>query len=397
MGVIGNKSDTLQFSKFIASHIKCYDIQNGYPLNTPAIVHFSCNNVVANLRNRVKHQVALLLGGYDNDTGSLLSSIDAQGSSQTLNYAVYGMGYSVCNRILQKTWKPDLPFDEAHEIIRAVELSAINHGSNRNWKAVVLNVLTTVAFPIMLAMAAFSFELPLDNLMNFNISVTSLATSAKFIIYVKQLHKVLEIEQLLAELDARNFVDDLFPPMVLILIAGQCELLFIRISHIGYDRCDQRANEQKLIDCIEDQQKIYRIHELTMDIISWPLLVQFVVISIDVGAALCTLFFYVNDVYGRVYYVSFIFALALQIFPVCYYGTMVDYQFERLQTAVYSSNWIDQSLAYRRSAIIFAERTQRLPKQLAGNFIPIALTTFLANCKAAYSFCTLIADTRSED
>ncbi|XP_032598292.2 probable proteasome subunit beta type-2 isoform X2 [Drosophila grimshawi] len=118
MGVIGNKSDTLQFSKFIASHIKCYDIQNGYPLNTPAIVHFSCNNVVANLRNRVKHQVALLLGGYDNDTGSLLSSIDAQGSSQTLNYAVYGMGYSVCNRILQKTWKPDLPFDEAHEIIR---------------------------------------------------------------------------------------------------------------------------------------------------------------------------------------------------------------------------------------------------------------------------------------
>ncbi|EDW05161.1 GH22170 [Drosophila grimshawi] len=366
----------------------------------------------------------------------------------------------------------------AWHLLGAVELSAINHGSNRNWKAVVLNVLTTVAFPIMLAMAAFSFELPLDNLMNFNISVTSLATSAKFIIYVKQLHKVLEIEQRLAELDARvnsddqrkcrsgvnrilrimstfykwifaliglssnvtflfrgqrtlpfpawfplnwsgslanyivaclhqilcisvqimqNFVDDLFPPMVLILIAGQCELLFIRISHIGYDRCDQRANEQKLIDCIEDQQKIYRIHELTMDIISWPLLVQFVVISIDVGAALCTLFFYVNDVYGRVYYVSFIVALALQIFPVCYYGTLVDYHFERLQTAVYSSNWIDQSLAYRRSAIIFAERTQRLPKQLAGNFIPIALTTFLANCKAAYSFCTLIADTRSED
>lgn len=129
-----------------------------------------------------------------------------------------------------------------------------------------------------------------------------------------------------------------------------------------------------------------------MEIISWPLLVQFIVISIDVGAALCALLFYVESMQERLYYASFIFALALQIFPVCYYGTLVEYSFGRLHYAAYSSNWVDQSITYRKNLIIFAERTQKLPNQRAGNFIPIALTTFLANCKAAYSFCTLIAD-----
>lgn len=127
------------------------------------------------------------------------------------------------------------------------------------------------------------------------------------------------------------------------------------------------------------------------------MLVQFIVIAIDVGTAMCALFFYVETTQERLYYISFIFALALQIYPSCYYGTLVEALFARLHYAVFSSNWVDQSMSYRKNAIIFAERTQRLPILLAGNFIPIALTTFVANCKAAYSLCTLIAETGKKE
>lgn len=139
------------------------------------------------------------------------------------------------------------------------------------------------------------------------------------------------------------------------------------------------------------------IIKLTIEVISWPMLVQFIVIAIDVGTAMCALFFYVETTQERLYYISFIFALALQIYPSCYYGTLVEALFARLHYAVFSSNWVDQSISYRKNAIIFAERTQRQPILLAGNFIPIALTTFVANCKAAYSLCTLIAETGKKD
>ncbi|EDW12797.1 uncharacterized protein Dmoj_GI17868 [Drosophila mojavensis] len=349
-----------------------------------------------------------------------------------------------------------------------------NYGTIRYWAAVLLNVVVTLCLPLMLFMSMFSFDLPLDNLINFNITLTSACASVKFVVYVTQLKKIVEIEQRVAQLDRRadtdkqrsykaemarklvimstvykyiyccailttcapplfqkerslpfpawfptdwttsltsyiiavshqilsivvqvlqNFVDDLFPPMIFVIIVGQCELLIQRLSSIGYDQSDQRANERKLIGCIRDHQKIIRLHELTMEIISYPLLVQFVVIAIDVGTALCALLFYAENVNDKIYFISFIFAMTMQIFPICYLGTMVEYSFGQLHFAVYSSNWVDQSISYRKSVLIFAERTQRLPKQIAGNFIPIALTTFLANCKAAYSFCTLLSDT----
>ncbi|XP_030240961.1 odorant receptor 23a-like [Drosophila navojoa] len=362
-------------------------------------------------------------------------------------------------------------------VLGGVDLYDKRYGTSRYWAAVLLNVLVTLGFPLMLFMTMFSFELPLDNLVNFNISLTSASASVKFVIFVIRLKKIVEIEQRVAQLDRRadtdeqrsykaqlarklvimstvykyiygcvvvtssvsflfckerslpfpawfptdwttsltsyiiavshqilaivvqvlqNFVDDLFPPMIFLIIVGQCELLIQRLSSIGYDQSDQRANEWKLIECIRDHQKIFELHELTMEVISWPLLVQFVVISIDVGTALCALLFYAENMNDKVYFSSFIFAMTMQIFPICYYGTMVEYSFGRLHYAVYSSNWVDQSMSYRKSVLIFVERTRRLPKQMAGNFIPIALTTFLANCKAAYSFCTLLADSGSK-
>ncbi|XP_034099753.1 odorant receptor 23a isoform X1 [Drosophila albomicans] len=364
------------------------------------------------------------------------------------------------------------------QLLGAVALNDRAYESHQFWFAVVLNLLATVVYPMTLLMAMFSFELPLDNLMNFNISITSVATVVKFLMYTRRMQKLNEFEQVLVELDKRvdhdieaqhmmhksmckelslitkmyiatfccvaittelpclfiaertlpfptwfpldwksslsnyvialtyqflsittqilqNFVDDLFPPLTLCLVARNCELLINRIGLIGYDnQSDERTNEQLLFNCIRDQQQLYRLLDLAMDMISGPMLVQFIVIAIILGTAMCGLVFYVETQQDRFYYIFFIYGLFMQIFPICYYGTLVEDVFERLHYAVFNSNWVEQSIVYRRTAIIFAQRTQKFPKLLAGNVIPIALTTFLGNCKGAYSFFTLIADSR---
>ncbi|XP_068141628.1 odorant receptor 23a [Drosophila tropicalis] len=190
-----------------------------------------------------------------------------------------------------------------------------------------------------------------------------------------------------------NMVDDLFPPLALNLIAGQCELLALRISVIGHNKNDdQRANEKELINCIRDQEKLYRLFKLTMEIISWPMLIQFIVIAIDFGTSMFTLIFYAKTPQDRFFFTFFLIGLNCEIFPVCYIGANVDFQFDRLHYAIFCSNWINQSRQYRQNALVLAERTKKRPLLLAGHMVPIHLTTFMANCKAAYSIFTLIGD-----
>lgn len=222
----------------------------------------------------------------------------------------------------------------------AVDLNERKYKSFRFWRALILNMMITVLFTITILIPMFSFETPTENLMNFNLSLTALATSTKFLIYIGRLGKVAEVEKLFMHLHGRinsvnqrsthsrivqklrfiskmfiwaygivlinsnasfvfrdkrslpvpnwlpfdwreslanyvlaliyqivsnsmmilqNFVDDLYPPLVLCLVAGHCELLSQRISCIGYNQSiDQRQNEQELIHGIRDQEMLYR-------------------------------------------------------------------------------------------------------------------------------------------
>lgn len=229
---------------------------------------------------------------------------------------------------------------QAWRFAGAVDLNSRNYFSFRFWRALILNMMITAMFPLTLLLPMFSFDTAAENLMNFNVSLTSLATSIKFLIFVGKLRKVKEIEKHFEELYKRvntveqrsthsrivqqmrfvskmfiwaysittinsnvsfvfrekrslpfpswfpfdwteslanyllaliyqiisitmlilqNFVDDLFPPLVFCIIAGHCELLIQRISGIGYNRSiGLRQNEQELIQCIRDQELLYR-------------------------------------------------------------------------------------------------------------------------------------------
>ncbi|KAH8248867.1 hypothetical protein KR032_003930 [Drosophila birchii] len=190
----------------------------------------------------------------------------------------------------------------------------------------------------------------------------------------------------------QNCADDSFPPLALYLIAEQCELLFLRISSIGYRPATQKQNEKELVNCIKDQNDLYNLMELTHSLITGPMLIQFIVIAVNIAVTMFGLLFYVETVPDRVYYVTFLWGITLQTYPLCYYGTLVADNFSRLHYAVFCSNWTDQSSGYRRNMLILAERTKRRQQLLAGDFVPIHLSTFAAICKGAYSFFTLMHD-----
>ncbi|EDV57500.1 odorant receptor 23a [Drosophila erecta] len=188
------------------------------------------------------------------------------------------------------------------------------------------------------------------------------------------------------------FASDSFPPLILYLISEQCQLLILRISEIGYGSKTLEENEQELINCIRDQNALYRLLDVTKSLISYPMMVQFMVIGINIAITLFILIFYVETLYDRIYYLCFLLGITVQTFPLCYYGTMVQESFAELHYAVFCSNWVDQSASYRGHMLILAERTKRTQLLLAGNLVPIHLSTYVACCKGAYSFFTLMAD-----
>nr|XP_016928155.2 odorant receptor 23a-like [Drosophila suzukii] len=344
-------------------------------------------------------------------------------------------------------------------------------GNYWSW-AMGLNIFTFLQTPMLLK-SIFSFEDPMDNIFNFALAITSLSTLLKFLMYLSQLNKLVDVRRIINHLESRvsgedqvirhrimsrhlqrltmiflvpyglgflnasgsflfkserslpllmwfpfdwkyllvaylgalvfqlvglfvqilhNFSGDSFPPVALYLVSEQCQLLILRISKIGYGSKNLKKNEQDLVNCIEDQITLYSLLELIQSMISLPMMIQFLVIGINTAVTLFGLIFYVEAISDRIFYVCFLLGLTLQTFPLCYYGTKVQESFEELHYAVFCSNWVDQSATYRGYMLILSERTKRQQILLAGNLVPINLSTFVACCKGAYSFFTLMAD-----
>ncbi|XP_070067589.1 odorant receptor 23a-like [Drosophila takahashii] len=346
--------------------------------------------------------------------------------------------------------------------------------SEGNYLSLALFWNIVVYLPTPMAMAAmFSFDDPLENNYNFIMSITSQSNLVKFLLYVTQLTKLIEIQRIIEQLDARvtgmnqllrhekmskhmqrmsrlfvitygivfinaavpfifeterslplpmwfpfdwrnstvayiaalalqeigilfqiiiNCAADSFPPLALFLVTEQGRLLSLRISQIGYGPSTLKENEQDLVKCIEDQNMLYGLLDLIQAIISYPMMVQFLAIGINIATNLFGLVFYVESLYDRLLYVCYLVALIVETFPLCYYGTKVEESFAELHYAVFCSNWVEQSAQYRGFMLILEERTKRQQLLLAGNLVPIHLSTFVACLKGSYSFFTLMVN-----
>ncbi|XP_053967519.1 odorant receptor 59a-like [Anastrepha ludens] len=188
----------------------------------------------------------------------------------------------------------------------------------------------------------------------------------------------------------QNFTDDTYAAMVLCLLGGHVKLLGMRTARIGFDRTDALINDLMLRQCIADHNTIYSLIEKIEDTISLPAFFQFAVTLFNVCMVLAALLFYVDSAVGRLFYATYLFAQQLQIFPVCYYGSIVEAYLSELHCDIYSCNWTDQSRVFKQHVILFVERSLKKTTVLAFGMIPIHLDTFFRTLKATYSLFAVI-------
>lgn len=97
---------------------------------------------------------------------------------------------------LEKSYFCDQRF--AWRVLGAKDLS---EGHFWGW-AMAVNFLVALAFP-MLALSLFSYDSTLENITNFSLTITSLATIVKFGLYTRRLSNLAEMEKVIAEMDKR--------------------------------------------------------------------------------------------------------------------------------------------------------------------------------------------------
>lgn len=106
-------------------------------------------------------------------------------------------------------------------------------------------------------------------------------------------------------------------------------------------------------------------------------------------ASIAFVILFTPDLFTLLYYFVYFLAMTGEIFPVCYYGSIMEIEFQNLTYALFSSNWIEQDGVFKRNLRIFAETTKK-PLYIMAWLFRINLNLFIIVCKNAYSLFALI-------
>ncbi|XP_033150830.1 odorant receptor 33c [Drosophila busckii] len=180
----------------------------------------------------------------------------------------------------------------------------------------------------------------------------------------------------------QGLTNDVYTPLTLCYLGGHAHMLAMRLSRLGFDQSAEVTTDQQLL----------ALHKLAQQTISYVQLVQL----LACGASLCIIvsyvLFYVRDVVGFIYNIIYIAVVLVQLFPSCYYASVLHEQEQRLTYAIFSSNWYEQSPLYRRRVLIFMQLTLALGKRpmRAAGLIELNLNAFFATVKMAYSLFAVI-------
>ncbi|XP_037815424.1 odorant receptor 33b-like [Lucilia sericata] len=188
----------------------------------------------------------------------------------------------------------------------------------------------------------------------------------------------------------QGIVIDTFATMLMALLSGQLHTMNMRLAKLSGDpNKTKMANNQELLDCIQDHKDLLEYREKLEDVISLYMFLQTLSTSIIMCCTVAFLILFTADVFTLIYYTVYLLATALEIMPLCYYGTVVEMEFQNLTYAIFSSNWLEQDKIFKQNLRIFAETTKK-PLHITSWVFYVNLDTFLFVCKNAYSMFALI-------
>lgn len=148
----------------------------------------------------------------------------------------------------------------------------------------------------------------------------------------------------------------------------------------------------KLISkCIDSVLCFYcRSYYVISKVLSKGMFFQIIVTGLNLCCVLIYLIFFTTDLISMIYYIVFLIAMPLQIFPSCYLGSIFEMEFNNLPYAVFSSNWMDQDEGFKQNIIIFSQRSLQPTHFLCMGIFKIHLDSFYVTMKSAYSLFAVI-------
>ncbi|XP_058980432.1 odorant receptor 59a-like [Musca domestica] len=189
----------------------------------------------------------------------------------------------------------------------------------------------------------------------------------------------------------QNIVNDTFASSHLALLRGQVDMLARRVAKIGHDpQKTQRENNQQLLECIRDHEDLLEYRQILEEIISVYMFFQILLCGLNMCVILVYMVIFVrNDVITLSYYSTHLIGVMCEILPSCYYGTLLEDAFQDIAHALFSCNWMDQDLEFKKNLRIFIENSSRRIYVTAWLF-RINNNAFIVACKNTYTLFALV-------
>ncbi|XP_001356970.3 odorant receptor 33c [Drosophila pseudoobscura] len=194
--------------------------------------------------------------------------------------------------------------------------------------------------------------------------------------------------------------NDTFSPLTLCFLGGHIHMWGLRMRKLGYEEEDEESpsvnHHQQLWNYIEQHKILMRLHRLTRHTVSLAQLVQLGCSGASLCIIVCYLLFFVRDIITLLYYMIFIAVICVQLFPACYFASVVAEEMQSFPYAIFSSKWYEESREHRRDLLIFTQLTlvgrSRVIK--AGGLIELNLNAFFVTLKTAYSLFALVVQVK---
>ncbi|XP_075163724.1 odorant receptor 59a-like [Haematobia irritans] len=188
----------------------------------------------------------------------------------------------------------------------------------------------------------------------------------------------------------QNVVNDTFGASHLALLGGQVRMLSMRMAQIGHDVKRNKAdNNRELLECIQGHKDLMEYRRQLEEIISIYMFFQILAAGVNMCVALVFIILFVDDIFTLAYYISYFTSMIFEILPSCYYGTLLEEEFQNLTYALFSCNWPDQNPEFKKNLRIVSEQASRRMYVTAWLF-RINNNAFLIACKNSYTLFALV-------
>nr|WCC57426.1 odorant receptor 29 [Papilio glaucus] len=195
-----------------------------------------------------------------------------------------------------------------------------------------------------------------------------------------------------------NLSIDSFITGLIFLTITQLKVLNYKLKRFSFKTTHQvkHTNELKenvkvsnLNHCLRHFDVILRFQSIVQEITSFTLFVVFGIASATICVTLCG-FNLDSSLNSLLFLFTYLANLVSIIFVPSWLGTQLIYESQELVFAAYSSDWINSCKEFKRSMIIFMERTKTPLVVVGMKMFLLSLDTFVTIMKSAYSLFTLI-------